>query len=166
MYISGVRISRPILMNPRLSSDTNDGRAASHCRQTSLRTANRGVLGSIEAVRDELLQGTDELSDWAQQRPNFFAPLDQPTANQFRDLTKWVNSQSFTPAALNNYTENDADYLLVAYAKAHGYTVVTREASDPKSKKRVKIPNACAAMGVRTVNFFDVLRNTGAQLII
>ena len=72
----------------------------------------------------------------------------------------------FTPAALNNYTENDADYLLVAYAKAHGYTVVTREASDPKSKKRVKIPNACAAMGVRTVNFFDVLRNTGAQLII
>ncbi|MGP5660661.1 DUF4411 family protein [Corynebacterium falsenii] len=38
-------------------------------------SANRGVLGSIEAVRDELLQGTDELSDWAQRRPNFFAPL-------------------------------------------------------------------------------------------
>lgn len=129
-------------------------------------SANRGVLGSIEAVRDELLQGADELSDWAQRRPNFFAPEDEETTKQFGDLTKWANSQSFTPAALNNFTGNDADYLLVAYAKAHGYTVVTRETSDPKSKKRVKIPDACAAMGVRTVNIFDVLRNTGAQLII
>lgn len=129
-------------------------------------SANRGVLGSIEAVRDELMVRKDQLSAWAQQRPNFFAPLDQPTANQFGDLTRWANSQSFTPAALNDFTGNDADYLLVAYARAHGYTVVTRETSDPKSKKRVKIPDACAAMGVRTVNIFDVLRDTGAQLII
>ena len=46
-------------------------------------SANRGVLGSIEAVRDELMVRKDQLSAWAQQRPNFFAPLDQPTANQF-----------------------------------------------------------------------------------
>ena len=51
------------------------------------RAHQQGWACSIEAVRDELLEGDDELTAWAQANPNFFKPLDQPTTKHFSDLT-------------------------------------------------------------------------------
>lgn len=73
-------------------------------------------------------------------------------------------SQNFTRDALAEFTGNNADYLLVAYAREHQHTVVTHERSQPKARKRVLIPDACLAMGVRTMDTFQMLRKAGARL--
>lgn len=119
---------------------------------------------SIAAVRDELLDGTDELADWARTHTAFFRVIDQGTTQHFGDLTRWAFSRSFTPAALSEFTGNNADYLLVAYAREHQHTVVTHERSQPNARARVLIPDACRAMGVSTTDTFEMLRQTGAHL--
>ncbi|QCV93952.1 DUF4411 family protein [Acidipropionibacterium acidipropionici] len=124
----------------------------------------QSVACSIEAVRNELLDGNDELAVWAQAHTAFFRPIDQATTQHFGSLTGWSVSRHFTPAALAAFTGNDADYLLVAYARAHHHTVVTHEIASPNARTRVKIPDACSAMGVSTVDTFQMLRRTGACL--
>lgn len=122
------------------------------------------VACSIEAVRNELLKGTDELAEWAKANGAFFRPVDQGTTRHFGDLTTWAASQNFTRDALAEFTGNNADYLLVAYAREHQHTVVTHERPQPKARKRVLIPDACLAMGVRTMDTFQMLRKAGARL--
>jgi hypothetical protein len=58
---------------------------------------------SIEAVRDELLEGNDELAEWARQHPDFFLPVDQGTTRHFAPLTAWANSRGYTPAAVAEF---------------------------------------------------------------
>ena len=123
-----------------------------------------GLACSIEEVRNELLAGQDELAEWAKTHSAFFRPIDSAAAAKFAPLTAWANSQNFTPAALAKFTGTAADYQLVAYAAAHGLTLVTHEQSNPASKKRVLIPDACMAMGVTSIGTFEMMRRTGAKL--
>ncbi|WP_165217734.1 DUF4411 family protein [Schaalia sp. ZJ1691] len=122
------------------------------------------VACSLEAARDELLEGDDELTDWAKKNASFFRPIDQGTTQHFSALTDWAISRNFTPSALSDFTGTNADYLLIAYAREHQHTVVTHERSKPNARNRVLIPDACLAMGVSTVDTFQMLRHTGAQL--
>lgn len=119
---------------------------------------------SIDAVRRELLEGDDELAHWARAHNGFFRPIDQATTRHFSDLSSWATSRGFTPAALAAFTGNNADYLLVAYAREHGHVVVTHERSQPNARSRVLIPDACTAMGVTTTDTFQMLRQSGAYL--
>lgn len=131
---------------------------------TWLDTAHQKSLAcSIEAVRKELLAGEDELARWARGNAAFFQPIDQGTTRHFAALTTWAKSRNFTQAALNEFTGANSDYLLVAYAREHKYTVVTHERPQPNSRKRVLIPDACMAMDVDTLDTFQMLRQTGAQ---
>lgn len=123
-----------------------------------------GLACSIDAVRDELLMGSDELATWAHDHGDFFRSVDQVATQQFADLTTWAASRSYTPAAIANFTGNNADYLLVAYARAHTHVVVTHELPQSNSTARVLIPDACVAMGVSYANTFDMLRRTSALL--
>lgn len=125
---------------------------------------NNGLVCSIEAVRTELLAGSDELSTWAQNNGSFFLPLDGAAAAQFAPLTAWANSQNFLPAALAAFAGNAADYQLVAFAAAHGHTMVTHELSNPARRNRVMIPDACTALGVSSIGTFEMMRRTGATL--
>lgn len=118
---------------------------------------------SIDAVRNELLAGNDELADWARANSAFFRSVDHPTTLQFRDLTLWANSQNFKAAAVAQFTGNNADYLLIAYARTHQHSVVTNERSNPKARARILIPDACQALGVNVIDTFQTLRMTGAR---
>lgn len=124
---------------------------------------NTGLVGSIEAVKHELESGDDELTDWARGHQSFFQPSDPATVMQFRDLTEWANSVGYTPAALNLFTSDQADYLLVAHARAHNHTLVTHETPGTHSRRRIKIPDACKAMGVDCMDTFEMLRKAKAQ---
>src|SRR5699024_37491 len=123
-----------------------------------------GEIVSIDAVRDELLAGDDELAEWARARRDFFLPIDHLTVPYFASLSTWASSRNYTPAALQEFNSDQADFALVAHAAGHGDTVVTNEMPRPDSRKRVKIPDACAAMEVETADLFTVLRRTGAVL--
>ena len=122
--------------------------------------ANQGA--SIESVRAELLRGNDELARWAGEHSPFFRELDDATVHHFRPLAAWASAQKFSPSALAAFTGNQADFQLIAFACEHQHIVVTHERSHPEAKKRVMIPDACAAMNVRTIDAFEMLRRTGA----
>lgn len=54
--------------------------------------------------------------------------------------------------------------ILVATAAAKGYVLVTNETSDPICRRRVKIPDACNALGVRYCDLNQVLRELGITI--
>lgn len=83
------------------------------------RAHQQATACSIEAVRNELLEGDDELAEWARANTAFFRAIDQGTTEHFPALTVWAQSRNFTQAALADFTGNHADYLLVAYARQH-----------------------------------------------
>lgn len=124
----------------------------------------RGTVFSIERVGEELRHGDDELAEWAKTHRSFFYPIDQPTTSFFTRLSAWAQSRNFTQAALDEFSADAADYLLVAFAAAHTCTVVTHETAGSGSRKRVKIPDACQALDVTWVNTFEMLRRTGVIL--
>ncbi|MCC7193277.1 MAG: DUF4411 family protein [Phycisphaeraceae bacterium] len=128
--------------------------------------ANRAKsVYSIEKVGDELLAGDDELAEWAKQRADgFFLPPDDATMPALTQVAVWVRRQNYRPAAVNAFLQ-DADYYLVAFALAHGHTVVTHEiASD--GVKRVKIPTVCIGMKVKCFNPYEMLRRERVRFVL
>lgn len=58
-----------------------------------------GVLCSTSKVRQELLAGQDELTQWATGRAPLFLSPDAAIVPSLKQLTQWATSASFTPAA-------------------------------------------------------------------
>jgi len=126
----------------------------------------RGVVLSIEKVGDEIKSGGDTLANWAASQPaSFFATPDEEVLPALTHVSEWVaGQQAYDPAAKSNFLQV-ADYFLVAHALAHKHTVVTHEKVDG-SKKRVKIPAACIALGIKCVTPFEMLRSEKARFIL
>ena len=107
------------------------------------------VLSNI-SVRDEINRGKDELTLWiANNAPKGF-------------FVENGNS-TFTPLAVAELAQVADDYL-VATAAAKGFVLVTNETSDPLCRRRVKIPDACNALGVRYCDLNQVLRELGITI--
>jgi Domain of unknown function (DUF4411) len=125
-----------------------------------------GVVYSVEAVRDELKVGADELATWVKkQPPSFFLAVDQTALDELRKLAAWVKGQSqYTGGAGATFLAS-ADYFLVGQAKALGFTLVTHEMPAPDAKSRVRIPEACIGLGVSYSLPWRMLRNEGARFI-
>lgn len=123
-----------------------------------------GRVFTVRAVADEIIAGGDELSRWMAARPSSFrlAPGagDQPSLTA---LARWAAGHHFTAAAVSDFL-SAADYFLVAQAATLGHQVVTHETSDPARRNRVKIPDACRAVGVASMTPFDMLRAEGVRL--
>ena len=70
----------------------------------------------------------------------------------------------YLPGAVTSFMSK-ADYWIVAHALAHGCAVVTHEVA-AQTVKKVKIPNACRALGVRCMDPWTMLRMIGARFIL
>ena len=136
----------------------------------------RGRIFSIDKVRNELTttrneldDAPDVLSDWAKDSvPDTFfkGTQDQAVVDVFREMVIWVNSEAqFTPAAKDEFAKK-ADGWVIAYAKANGLIVVTHEAYEPESKKKVKMPNVCLEFDVEYVNTFEMLEELRVKFIL
>jgi hypothetical protein len=129
--------------------------------------ATKNIIESIDKVKDELYQNNDDLSVWCKANllGDFFKPTDA-IINEYIAVTRWANSRSdhFTIAALNEFLDAaEADAWLIAFSLANGNQIVTHETSDPQSKKRIKIPDACIPHGISCVNTIEMLRLLGEQ---
>jgi len=126
-----------------------------------------GTLSSIEKIREEIDAGTDDLTKWAAARKPMFLKMDGSEAPSLAALAAWASSPavSYTPAAVATFLAS-GDYQLVAYAHAHGHTVVTYETPSPTSQKRVKIPDACDALSVPWLDPFMMLRVEAARFVL
>ena len=80
-------------------------------------------------------------------------------------MSQWAAGAPYSQGAAATFLQA-GDYFLVAQALSLGYTVVTQEKSEPNSKKRIKIPDACLAVGVPCITPFVMLRNEGAKFTL
>lgn len=80
-------------------------------------------------------------------------------------MSAWANSQSYAPQAVAQFF-SVADYWLVAHALARGYTVVTHETSQPESKRRIKLPDACMGVGAAWTSPYQLLEDEGATFVL
>ena len=124
-----------------------------------------GKVFSIEKVRDELIGGDDELADWAKARgDDFFLPPDNAVLPSLAAVSTWAGSGNYDPGAMSQFLLV-ADYYLVAHAHAHGIEVVTHEVA-ANSVKKIKIPNACIAMNVKSMSPYEMLRREKARFVL
>lgn len=127
------------------------------------RNFGTGSLVSIKPVLDELKEGNDALTEWAKNRSRFFRDIaDGATIQAMGEIADWVRQQGYRQSAVDEFL-GIADYFLVAFAAAHGLTVLTHELPNPESKKRVLIPDVCRAFGVDYADTFTMMRALGAR---
>lgn len=123
------------------------------------------IFSSIE-VKKEIERGKDELTIWMRDNttPDFYLPVDSDVLSKYSETQNWAMSNPvFTQAARNEYAVV-ADAYLVATAAAKNMTLVTYEKPDPICKSRVKIPDACVAIGVRCCDLNTVFRELGVTI--
>jgi len=126
-----------------------------------------GQIASVEAVYDEIKAGAGELVAWAKDPAlnGFWLPDTVASIAATSDLAAWAAhpDRPFKQAAVDEFMAS-ADLRLAAQASAIGATVVTRETSDPACKKRVKLPDAAKAVGVKCVQPFVAYESLGLTL--
>lgn len=123
--------------------------------------AQNGQIFSSVKVKEEIDKGNDDLKQWCADKlpKGFFLPFD--AFDDYSRLMTWANgSVVFTLAAKQEFA-TVADAYLVATAAAKGMKVVSFETSDPLCKKRVKIPDACMAVGVEFCTLNDLFHELG-----
>ena len=133
---------------------------------------NNGILISISLVLDELKGGktksenTDILYRWVVDslgKCSFPEPDDDPTQTNFQKISEWImDNRKFRNHAKEVFL-NCADPWLIAKAKAEGYTIVTQEKSDPKSRKKIFIPDVCNQFNVPYIDTIQLIRVLGGK---
>ena len=125
-----------------------------------------GKICSSVKVKEEIDHGNDELTQWMEQNAtsDFYLDVDNDVLRQYAITQNWATSNTiFTPQARIEYA-TVADAFLVATASAKHLTLVTNETSNPGCKKRVKIPDACNALGVKYCDLNTALRELGVTI--
>lgn len=129
--------------------------------------ANNKTLISIERVADEIGAQQDELSEWAAELPKgFFLRPDNTFSSAYQRVSQWALTSGFQAAAYNEFLDV-ADSFLVAQALAGDHIVVTMEkpATTP-SKRKIKVPDACAGVGVKCLTPYALMRLEGVRLVL
>ncbi|PSR05916.1 MAG: DUF4411 domain-containing protein [Bacteroidetes bacterium SW_10_40_5] len=113
--------------------------------------AHKGSITSIDKVKNEIYDSEDKLKQWCQSNlpVDFFQSTDD-ISDSYSALTEFMNDQV-------------ADAWLVAFAYAYDKVVVTQEVSEPGSKKKVKIPDACLPFNIRYLDMITLLRKLREQ---
>lgn len=123
-----------------------------------------GRVFSLEKVLAELVPG-DDVANWAAARSSrFFLPLSSADIQSLREVAEWAYSGGFAAGAASEFLDI-ADSQLVAVARARKMTVVTLEVAS-SSKRRIKVPTACAALRVPYATPYEMLRQEKARFIL
>lgn len=132
--------------------------------------AGKSQICSIDKIKSEILCpdhiDPDELHSWS--ASEFQAYFNKTNAHDvitsYTEIQRWANSNSqFTDAAKSEFASN-ADAWLIAYAKAKDCKLVTHEAYNPDTKRRILIPVVCVQFNIPYLNTFEMLRQLQVQL--
>lgn len=126
--------------------------------------AQNGLVFSSVKVKEEIDRGNDELEQWCHDNlPNgFFLPFD--ANDEYAFLMRWAKANPVFSDSAKQEFAMVADAFLVATAAAYQMKVVTFETSDPNCRRRVKIPDACLAIGVEYCSLNDLLHELGVTI--
>ena len=141
--------------------------------QISSKIAN-GDIVILDTVKNELLRGNDELSDWVSNLNihTYIKHNDKPILDKYREvLTNIQTNPCYKPEALQEWANvSVADPWLIATAAKFGYTIVTFETtagaglSPNAPSKNPKIPDVAKAFNVKTVNLYYMMSALGITL--
>ena len=125
----------------------------------------RQIFSSVK-VKEEIEKGADELSSWMKENApkDFYLPVDGETMEQYTAAQVWVKKNPVYGDVARLTFADVADAYLVATAAAKGMILVTYETSAPMSKRWVKIPDVCNALGVRFCDLNVMLRELGITI--
>ena len=124
---------------------------------------------SIDKVEDEIKTNEDDLSAWCSRNlPEDFFILTETEAvyKKYAELVNWAQNLGIKQRGVNKFIDGSkADIYFVAFASLSPdkYTVVTEETSAENAKRDIKLPDACKAFGVRSINFMQMLRELRVQ---
>ena len=127
---------------------------------------NNGQVFISVKVKEEIERGNDELTEWLKNSAlkTCFVGLDGDVMRMYGEVQAWAGTKSFTQTA-RNVSATIADvYLVATTAAAKNMTLVTYEKSNPNSKARVLIPDACEAVGANYCDLNAVLRGMGVVI--
>jgi len=122
--------------------------------------AQDGKIFTSTKVKEEVDKGFDELPEWLKVNvpKSFYLSVDAEVLHEYTETQNWAARQGrFTSTALMNFADV-ADAYIVATAKAKNLKLVTFEKSNPDSKKRVMIPDACDGIGAQYCDLNTMLR--------
>jgi len=129
--------------------------------------AKNGNVLSIEPVAKlELEPWGGELNTWGLARiGTLFQPMDDKANALIAGLTAWANANNHFTSAAKREFNSSVDVQLIAYAKAHGHTLVTQEVRS-EARKKIKIPTVCDAFDVKTKTTFEMLHDLKARFVL
>ena len=129
--------------------------------------AQNGIIISPLAVYDELMEGDDELKQWAKEhRKTLFIEPDPDVNDAYRQVVDFANKRYQDDHWIREFLRG-ADPWVIAQAKAHNLIVTTMEGEKKaedvnKSSGRfigeIKIPNMCNHFGIKFISTFELLR--------
>lgn len=125
-----------------------------------------GTLGSVVGVRNEILEGGDDLARWVAKIPKkHFLDVTPDMQNALQTIQARISGMNYyTPSAQAEFV-GIADAELVAHALAGGHTVVTLEISR-KQITQIKIPDVCRVLGVPCIDTFEAIRQSKDRFVL
>lgn len=112
-------------------------------------------LIATEEVLFELEKKDDEVYEWAFKRRHMFVPIDEDIQLAVADIL-----QDFQRLVDTRRSRSSADPFVIALAQLESCTVITGESSS-NNLNRPNIPDVCSALGIRTINLLQLIREQG-----
>ena len=115
-------------------------------------------------VYDELLDGQDDLADWAQERrtSGLFVQPDAAVQESYIGVNLDVERRYPDNQGRRRFLGR-ADPWVIAHVHALGGAVVTMETMVRSDSSQVKIPNVCDGLSLRCVNTYQMIRELGVR---
>jgi len=127
--------------------------------------ANEGVICSVDRVSDEIINGNDELKNWAQNEfsAHFRSTHNPAVFDAYAHIVTWAQAQTqYNQRAKDVFMDiNNADASVVAFALSSNIKVVTQEAIARDAQRVIPIPNVCESFSIGYCNTFEMLRELG-----
>lgn len=127
--------------------------------------ADNRIIFTIDKVKAELYENSDELKQWMQKHlpSHFFLRFESDLSiKKLTEIVIWAKSNQFyTSRAIDKFTNvSKADIFLVAFAACapEEWTIVSTEIPEPKKQGEIKLPDACRQFGARCIFPQDMFR--------
>lgn len=128
-----------------------------------------GTIVLLDKVYAEVTAGKRQEDDWLSNRVKNYRKIMVPVEQDDEAFQNWIMISNDVSSRVKQgelkriaWTElfsndNAADPWLIAYAKAHGNTIVSLETPAPLTKKHLKIPDLADKYDVSCIDLFHFL---------
>ncbi|HDR1059023.1 hypothetical protein PMCNE_04470 [Pasteurella multocida] len=118
----------------------------------------KGIVFSIQAVKQEMLRQNDPLKDWVNTLPDTFFEDQYSSEASYATLMNYAQGLDVKQIAKDEFAKQEnADAWLLAHAMEQGFTIITHEKFNPAAKKRIMIPNVAQDHNIKVVTLFEFL---------